>query len=89
MLAVLNCMCCIQALSQRIHYGKFVAEAKYRANEEVYRRQVEQQDAEALMDLLTDVSVEQQVRSVRALLMHRMQRCPQHQAMWSGVPWPP
>ena len=72
LLAVLILLCCIQALSQRIHYGKFVAEAKYRANEEVYRQQVERQDAEALMDLLTDVRVEQQVRPGRALLMHSM-----------------
>ena len=52
----------LQALSQRIHYGKYVAEAKFRAQEEVYREQVERQDADALMHLLTDVRVEQQVR---------------------------
>ncbi|KAK9844946.1 hypothetical protein WJX74_008988 [Apatococcus lobatus] len=59
--AAMHDVLCLQALSQRIHYGKYVAEAKFQAKEEVYRREVERQDVEALMDLLTDVSVEQQV----------------------------
>ncbi|KAK9862077.1 hypothetical protein WJX84_001660 [Apatococcus fuscideae] len=59
--AAMQDVLCLQALSQRIHYGKYVAEAKFRAQEEVYREQVERQDADALMHLLTDVRVEQQV----------------------------
>jgi len=52
---------CLQALSKRIHYGKFVAEAKFRAKPEEYTALIEAQDAEGLMALLTDVKVEQKV----------------------------
>lgn len=33
----------LQALSKRIHYGKFVAEAKYLASPDVYRAAIEAQ----------------------------------------------
>ncbi|WIA41210.1 hypothetical protein OEZ86_004825 [Tetradesmus obliquus] len=48
----------LQALSKRIHYGKFVAEAKFRAKPEEYTALIKNQDAAALMDLLTDRKVE-------------------------------
>ncbi|ONK67068.1 uncharacterized protein A4U43_C06F15330 [Asparagus officinalis] len=43
---------CLQALSKRIHYGKFVAEAKFRENP----------DSEELMRILTYKSVEEKVK---------------------------
>ena len=49
----------VQALSKRIHYGKFVAEAKFLAAEDEYRALIEAQDAEAIMEALTDRAVEQ------------------------------
>eukprot|EP00879_Flechtneria_rotunda_P019733 GHRR01020736.1.p2 GENE.GHRR01020736.1~~GHRR01020736.1.p2 ORF type:complete len:151 (+),score=44.65 GHRR01020736.1:892-1344(+) len=51
----------LQALSKRIHYGKFVAEAKLRAKPEEYTALIKAQDTAGLMDLLTDVEVEQMV----------------------------
>ena len=50
-----------QALSKRIHYGKFVAEAKLLANTEDYSSLIRQQDADGLMRLLTDEAVEAKV----------------------------
>ena len=51
----------LQALSRRVHYGKFVAESKYRADPEEYQRLVEANDADGVMRLLTDEAVEEQV----------------------------
>lgn len=52
---------CLQALSKRIHYGKFVAEAKYRAQPDQYSALIRAGDAAGLMALLTDEAVEQRV----------------------------
>ncbi len=51
----------LQALSKRIHYGKFVAEAKFLAQPEAYSALIQAQDAEGIMELLTDVAVEKKV----------------------------
>ncbi|KAK4530123.1 hypothetical protein CCYA_CCYA03G0980 [Cyanidiococcus yangmingshanensis] len=56
-----NDVACLQALSKRIHYGKFVAEAKYRAAPALYRPLIEQRDTEAIKENLTDRSVEAQL----------------------------
>lgn len=48
----------LQAISRRIHYGKFVAEAKYLANEAGYRPLIEKKDKEGIMELLTNRQVE-------------------------------
>ncbi|XP_059293916.1 chorismate mutase 1, chloroplastic [Lycium ferocissimum] len=50
---------CLQALSKRIHCGKFVAEAKFRASPDVYKAAIKAQDRNGLMDLLTDPTVEE------------------------------
>lgn len=52
---------CLQALSKRIHYGKFVAEAKFRAKPEEYTDLIRRQDAAGIMRLLTDEAVEAKV----------------------------
>lgn len=52
---------CLQALSKRIHYGKFVAEAKFQSQRSHYVRLIQQQDADGIMDSLTDVAVEHKV----------------------------
>jgi len=49
---------CLQALSKRIHYGKFVAEAKYLAQQNLYRAHIDAGDQTALCDALTDSDVE-------------------------------
>ncbi|WCJ22170.1 chorismate mutase 3 [Euphorbia peplus] len=53
---------CLQALSRRIHYGKFVAEAKFRESPSQYEAAIIVQDGEKLMKLLTYESVEEMVK---------------------------
>ncbi|XP_078178317.1 chorismate mutase 1, chloroplastic-like [Carex rostrata] len=52
---------CLQALSKRIHYGKFVAEAKFRESPELYEPAIKAQDKDWLMRLLTFELVEKSV----------------------------
>ncbi|KAL6551589.1 Chorismate mutase 1-like protein [Orobanche gracilis] len=54
---------CLQALSKRIHYGKFVAEAKFRASPDVYKSAIKAQDRAWLMDLLTYPEVEEAIKN--------------------------
>jgi monofunctional chorismate mutase, eukaryotic type len=51
----------LQALSRRVHYGKFVAESKYRSDPEGYQRLVDAGDADGVMKLLTNSAVEARV----------------------------
>ncbi|KAG9132138.1 hypothetical protein Leryth_022616 [Lithospermum erythrorhizon] len=53
---------CLQVLSKRIHYGKFVAEAKYRALPDVYSAAIRAQNREQLMILLTFPAVEEAIK---------------------------
>lgn len=53
---------CLQALSKRIHYGKFVAEAKFQESPDVYEAAIKTQDKNRLMELLTFESVEAAVK---------------------------
>ncbi|KAL8137358.1 hypothetical protein V2J09_003359 [Rumex salicifolius] len=53
---------CLQALARRIHYGKFVAEAKYRGAPNDYGPPIRSKDQDTLMKLLTDESVEEMVK---------------------------
>uniref|UniRef100_A0A1D1XNK7 chorismate mutase n=1 Tax=Anthurium amnicola TaxID=1678845 RepID=A0A1D1XNK7_9ARAE len=53
---------CLQALSKRIHYGKFVAEAKFRASTDVYVPAIRAQDRDLLMHLLTYETVETAIK---------------------------
>jgi len=51
----------LQALSKRVHYGKFVAESKYISDPEGYQALVDANDAEGVMKLLTNEAVELKV----------------------------
>ena len=51
----------LQALSKRVHYGKFVAESKYLSDPEGYQALVDSNDAEGVMELLTNEVVELKV----------------------------
>ncbi|XP_027356909.1 chorismate mutase 2-like [Abrus precatorius] len=51
----------LQAISRRIHYGKFVAEAKFRASPKDYEPLIRARDRKALTKLLTSESVEKMV----------------------------
>ncbi|CAK9162960.1 unnamed protein product [Ilex paraguariensis] len=53
---------CLQALSKRIHYGKFVAEAKFQASLDVYEAAIRAQDRAQLMDFLTYPAVEEAIK---------------------------
>lgn len=53
---------CLQALSRRIHYGKFVAEVKFKDAPEEYTPAIRTQDRDALMNLLTFKDVEEMVK---------------------------
>lgn len=53
---------CLQAISRRIHYGKFVAEVKFRAAPQDYEPLIRAKDSDGLMKLLTFEKVEEQVR---------------------------
>ncbi|XP_044977144.1 chorismate mutase 1, chloroplastic-like isoform X1 [Hordeum vulgare subsp. vulgare] len=52
---------CLQALSKRIHYGKFVAEAKFQESPEAYTPAIKAQDGDQLMQLLTYETVERAI----------------------------
>ncbi|RKP02332.1 hypothetical protein CXG81DRAFT_2425, partial [Caulochytrium protostelioides] len=49
---------CLQRLSRRIHFGKFVAEIKYRQSREAVRAAVQNNDRDAIMALITHQAVE-------------------------------
>mmetsp|Transcript_18531 Transcript_18531/g.38861 ORF Transcript_18531/g.38861 Transcript_18531/m.38861 type:complete len:355 (+) Transcript_18531:3-1067(+) len=49
---------CLQALSKRIHYGKFIAESKYQSDREKYRLLAERGDRETIRKALTNEAVE-------------------------------
>ena len=51
----------LQALSKRIHFGKFVAEAKFRLNKQRYTDMIRNNDSEGLMRELTKPDVEKRV----------------------------
>lgn len=51
----------LQALSRRIHYGKYVAEAKFQKSREKFTALILAKNAKGLMDELTDVKVEDAV----------------------------
>ncbi|PKA49219.1 Chorismate mutase 2 [Apostasia shenzhenica] len=52
---------CLQALSKRVHYGRFVAEVKFRDAPQDYIPFIYSKDSEVLMNLLTSTSVEETI----------------------------
>ena len=52
---------CLQALSRRIHFGKFVAESKFRSDEEKFTRLIKAEDREAIGEAITNKAVEKTV----------------------------
>lgn len=51
----------LQAISKRVHLGKFVAETKFQESEAQYRRLVMGDDVDGVMELLTNRAVEERV----------------------------
>ncbi len=52
---------CLQSLSKRIHYGKFVAESKFRESNPDLMDAINRRDKDAIMDAITDDTVEEAV----------------------------
>ncbi|CAM8949515.1 unnamed protein product [Rhodiola kirilowii] len=55
-------LACLQAISRRIHIGKFVAEVKFLDDSQEYTRLIVAKDRNALMRLLTFEAVEKMVK---------------------------
>ena len=70
--AAMQDVLCLQALSKRIHYGKFVAEAKFRADTEQYQRLITNKDRDAIMRTLTSVDVEKKVQCILFALFYTL-----------------
>jgi chorismate mutase len=52
---------CLQALSRRVHFGKFVAEAKFRKETERFVKLIKEEDRKGIDEAITDSKVEQKV----------------------------
>lgn len=52
---------CLQNLSRRIHFGKFVAEVKFQQNKDLYRDLIERQDITGIYEHITDHKTEQMI----------------------------
>jgi chorismate mutase len=52
---------CLQALSRRIHFGKFVAESKFQKETEKFVHLIKARDVEGLDNAITDAKVEKKV----------------------------
>jgi len=52
---------CLQALSRRIHFGKFVAESKFRSEQDKFTQLIRAGDREAIGDAITNKAVEKKV----------------------------
>jgi len=58
---------CLQALSRRIHFGKFVAESKFRKETERFVKMIKEEDRKGIDEAITDAKVEQKVLERLAL----------------------
>lgn len=52
---------CLQALSRRIHFGKFVAESKFQKDPEMFVEMIKKNDREGIDAAITDSKVEEKV----------------------------
>ncbi|KAI1170356.1 chorismate mutase [Nemania sp. FL0916] len=52
---------CLQALSRRIHFGKFVAESKFQSETDKYTRLIKAGDRDGIGESITNSAVEKQV----------------------------
>ncbi|EER26978.1 chorismate mutase aro7 [Coccidioides posadasii str. Silveira] len=52
---------CLQALSRRIHFGKFVAESKFRKEPERFVKLIKAADKKGIEDAITNIQVEKKV----------------------------
>jgi chorismate mutase len=50
---------CLQAISRRVHFGKFVAEAKFQQDKETYIELIKNKDIDGIEKSITNVAVEE------------------------------
>lgn len=58
----------------RIHYGKFVAEVKFRGQTKAFTALIESRDTDGIMKLITNVAVEDKVQYKRRVLCEDFRR---------------
>ncbi|KAJ8901713.1 hypothetical protein NDN08_003919 [Rhodosorus marinus] len=57
-----SCTCdvtCLQAISKRIHYGKFIAESKFLEAPDIYSKHIRNEDRQAIWNELSNFKVEE------------------------------
>ncbi|KAF2205470.1 chorismate mutase [Delitschia confertaspora ATCC 74209] len=59
--AAVEDVACLQALSRRIHFGKFVAEAKFQKETERFVKLIKTEDRKGIDEAITDAAVERKV----------------------------
>ncbi len=52
---------CLQALSKRVHYGKFVAESKFLSAPDRFHALIRAEDRQGILESITDANIEQEV----------------------------
>ncbi|SCU86025.1 LADA_0D11738g1_1 [Lachancea dasiensis] len=52
---------CLQSLSRRIHFGKFVAEAKFQADRPLYIKMIQEKDIDGIYRNITNSAVEEKI----------------------------
>lgn len=52
---------CLQAISRRIHFGKFVAEAKYQNDKPSYIKMILAKDTDKILESITNLAVEEKI----------------------------
>lgn len=52
---------CLQSLSRRIHFGKFVAEAKFQADRALYSKMIKERDLDGIYRSITNSAVEEKI----------------------------
>ncbi|AWU77044.1 chorismate mutase [Pichia kudriavzevii] len=51
----------LRSISRRIHFGMFVAEAKFQADRELYTKLIKERDIEGIMENITNSAVEEKI----------------------------
>lgn len=51
----------LQSLSRRIHFGMFVAEAKFQSDRELYTKLIKEKDVDSIMKNITNSAVEEKI----------------------------
>ncbi|KAH8681529.1 chorismate mutase [Xylariales sp. PMI_506] len=75
---------CLQAISRRIHFGKFVAESKFQSDPDLYTRLIKAGDRDGIGEAITNAAVEKQVLARLALKAQTYGRDPSDKSEQPG-----